>query len=323
MKVQPTVKSHRLLKQMTPNKKSRKFINNFLIVIFLLYLSNSSLANCLGDSHLRVCNLSGWHTIHGKGKHQDIHFTFRSQKHSSATPFSLEIQPEREGFYRLYAENGEAVDIILALSAPHHRSFTFNPGTVYQDIPGSNNDANADLRVKLVRPRNFSSNSYQGNFQLLIAQTESGKTQKIDFSIALKIQPKIYIKQLDDIFLSNMGVSPGQDIVGHEDFCVGGSGFSQYSVSLSSSGGISAGAFVLTGISEHMPYIASFSDNIHRSPPSIPGASGRIPGLFNRSAPEECLSNNARITITVPSPFWERANESKYTDVLTVTVTSQ
>ncbi|USD22346.1 hypothetical protein MJO52_04230 [Microbulbifer variabilis] len=335
MKVQPTVKSHRLLKQMTPNKKSRKFIKNFLILIFLLYLPNSSLASCQGDTYLRICNLSGWHTINNQAQQQNISFTFLSQELGAASPFSLEIQPEHEGYYRLYADNGDTVDLSLALSAPHRKYFTFRPGKTYQDIPGSISDFNADLKVKLVGNRNFTSSSYRGNFQLQAIQEESGKAEEINFSIELTIEPTIKILQLDNIFLSDTGISPGQDIVGHEDFCVVGNGFSHYAISLSSSSGIIAGnsgrittslqeeMFMLTGIREELPYMASFSNNAQGRALTNLNASGHIPGIYARTTPEGCLGDNTRITIRVPSPYWERATESKYTDVLTVTVTSQ
>ncbi|MEW5249322.1 hypothetical protein [Microbulbifer discodermiae] len=147
-----------------------------------------------------------------------------------------------------------------------------------------------------------------------------------DFDITLNVPTQIIVKNFNNMLLDTTAATLGAPIVGTEDICVGGIGFASYSVNLSSqngsSGGVGSDPFQLNGTSQNLPYTAAFIDNVANSTGTGADVNGDITGSFARNGNLDCQSDNARVFVTVDAAVWESANETSYSDTLTVTVTA-
>ncbi|WP_193165102.1 hypothetical protein [Microbulbifer hainanensis] len=146
--------------------------------------------------------------------------------------------------------------------------------------------------------------------------------------ITLNVPTQIIAKGFQDIPLTTTGAVSGDPISGFTDFCVGGIGFGQYSVQLTSAngatGGVGAGSddFDLYGTSQYLPYSASFINNTSDTTGLPADSSGDVAGSFNRVGNLGCATDNARVIVAIASADWEAATETNYSDTLTVTVTA-
>jgi len=290
----------------------------------------NSQTGCSSNDSLRTCNLGGLHTLNYETDPKDIPFTLRSYRRGNAWQYYLEISSLNGNTFSLVSDNGEQIDISITFTSNGGVTETLSPGVLAGAFNGTTNDANALLSVEVISAQVPSSSRYSGSFQMELSQylwIFPIDTETIEFDITLEVEPSITIRNLGDIDLSNSGITLGQAIKGSEDFCVGGIGFSNYTVNLSSSNGSTGGggssSYELGGSSENIPYAVTFSDDLSGTSGIAPSGLGDVPGSFPRKTDETCLTDNARVYITVSPSDWENANEPFYTDVLTVTVSSQ
>ncbi|WP_091389568.1 hypothetical protein [Microbulbifer marinus] len=151
-----------------------------------------------------------------------------------------------------------------------------------------------------------------------------------DFQVNLNLGTAIVVKNLGDLTLDATTAVNGQPIVGREQICVGGVGFSSYSVDLVSTNGITGGGagatfgFQLNGSAQNLEYSASFADdtNLSSTGDSADSSTGVVTGgSYLRNGTLGCTSDNAQVIVSVPN--WESATETTYSDTLTVTVTAE
>lgn len=147
-----------------------------------------------------------------------------------------------------------------------------------------------------------------------------------NFDITLTVPTQIIVKNFADMALNTSGATLGNPIQGSEDICVGGIGFANYSVNLSSQNGSTGGSgtapFQLNGSGQNLPYSAAFINNTSSSSGTAADTSGDISGSFARNDNLNCGTDNARVFVSVAAADWESANETSYSDTLTVTVTA-
>jgi hypothetical protein len=147
-----------------------------------------------------------------------------------------------------------------------------------------------------------------------------------DFDITLTVEEQIIVTNFDDMDLFTNTATLGQPIEGYENICVGGIGFANYGVNLSSDNGSTGGAgatpFQLNGSTQNLEYTASFINNTSSTSGTSADASGDISGSFPRASTVACATDNARVIVAVAAADWESATEASYTDTLTVTVTA-
>ncbi|MGL6159372.1 hypothetical protein [Microbulbifer sp.] len=147
-----------------------------------------------------------------------------------------------------------------------------------------------------------------------------------NFDITLTVPTQIIVKNFDDMALNTTGATLGNPIEGTEDICVGGIGFGNYSVSLSSQNGSTGGSgtdpFQLNGVGQNLPYSAAFINNTSSTTGTAADTNGDITGSFARNGNLDCDTDNARVFVTIGATEWESAVETSYSDTLTVTVTA-
>lgn len=148
-----------------------------------------------------------------------------------------------------------------------------------------------------------------------------------NFEINLTVPTQIIVKNFDDMDLNTDGATLGNTIEGTEDICVGGIGFGNYSVGLSSlngsTGGPGSDPFQLNGTAQNLPYSAAFVDSTSSTNGTAADTNGDISGSFPRAGNLNCNTDNARVFVTIAAADWASANEISYSDTLTVTVTAQ
>ncbi|AWF80070.1 hypothetical protein BTJ40_04130 [Microbulbifer sp. A4B17] len=315
-------------------KKLQKFgLFPALLLLLLLLLLNMPLqaqVNCSSNNDLRVCGLEDSHTLDYESDPKEIQFTTRSLLGSWTLRYDVEVTPLSGSTFSLFADSGEQLDIDLSFRANNGSTETLTPGNQSNTFAGTSDDADTYLVIELDSNQVPSSSRYSASFEMTLNNyffIWTAGTETVQFDIELEVEPSITIRNLGDVDLSNSGTLFGQSIEGSEDFCVGGIGFSSYTVNLSSANGSTGGggsnAYELGGSSEQIPYSVAFSDNLGATSGVSPGSLGDVPGSFSRTEDESCLSDNARIYISVAPSDWENASEPFYTDVLTVTVSSQ
>ncbi len=292
---------------------------------------NLSLAACTGDVYLRTCDLQGSHTINYEAYKKEVDFTLRSNRNGHAQPFAIKVTPETGRKFQLFSDSGDSLDISLSFSSRNSASTPLRPEIFSNQYPGSLNDLNNFLSIKINPTNAITSNYYYGHFQMEVMQyldSLPADSQIVNFDIEMEVEPSISIRNLGNIYITDASFSSGQDITGHEDFCIDGVGFSNYLVNLTSRNGITSGArgakmFQLNGAMESLPYAASFTDDMSQTRGARTQSIGQARGTLSRIAPGRCLTDNARLIVTIPAGSWEQARGSYYSDVITVTVTSQ
>ncbi|WP_444932195.1 hypothetical protein ACJJIF_10655 [Microbulbifer sp. SSSA002] len=299
----------------------------------LLLLTNMPLqaqVNCSSNDDLRVCGLEASHTLDYESEPKEIQFTTRSRLGSWSLRYDVEVTPLAGSTFSLFADSGEQLAIDIAFQANNGSTATLSPATQSTTFAGTSDDADTYLIIELDSSQVPSSSRYSASFEMTLNNyflVWGASSETVQFDIVLEVEPSIAIRNLGDIDLSNSGIVFGQAIEGREDFCIGGIGFSGYTVNLSSAngstGGAGSSAYTLGGNSEQIPYSVAFSDNLAATSGLSPDSLGDIPASFSRGADESCLSDNARIYISIAPSDWENAGEPFYTDILTVTVSSQ
>jgi hypothetical protein len=304
----------------------------WLGVLFLHCHNPAKAQSCSSNDSLRTCNLGGTHTLNYQSNSKEVPFTLRSRSafSSRALAYYVELTPLSGSTYSLTADNGDILDISFTLNPSNSDAQLLTLNNLAGPFNGSSNDVNASLTLDIDDSKTPSSNRYSGSFQVTLEQyflIFLVDSETVEFDIVLQVEPRIVIRNLGDINLSNSGISFGQAIEGQEDFCIGGIGFDRYTVNLSSGNGSTGGTgiqpFSLKGVNEKIAYSVGFSNTLNNNTFNSPNSQGDIAGSFTRQSDEACTSDNARVYISVAPSDWEQVGEPVYTDVLTITVSSQ
>ncbi|WP_250459762.1 hypothetical protein [Microbulbifer litoralis] len=292
----------------------------------------------LGTSVIEVClpdfNSIGYDPATAP---KNINFFIRShspQDGNHELPYRVTISSIDDLNYTLDSASGvDSADFSLSFS-DGVKTESLTPGHQSGDFSERRQLHPVSLPISLINPESLSGNSYSGTFRLRIEQQNCNyifwnlctAPLEVEFTISLAVPTRAVVENLNDMDLTSTGVSPGQPIQGFEDICVGGIGFANYNVRLESqNGSTSSGAgiypYQLNGLSESLPYDVEFIDNTSSTSGIAPTPLGNIDQSFPRNGTESCIVDNARVIVAVSD--WDSANESTYTDTLTVTVTPQ
>ncbi|AWF80072.1 hypothetical protein BTJ40_04140 [Microbulbifer sp. A4B17] len=144
-----------------------------------------------------------------------------------------------------------------------------------------------------------------------------------DSVITLSFTTSIEITRVDDLEIEDP--ASGTSAEGIEDFCVGGIGFSTYSVTFESTNGDATDPFKLTdGGTTSIPYSVGFDNSTSGSFTTVTEGTPLTGQSRNVAA---CASDdNARFQVTINNSDWETAtvlNGTSYSDTLTITVASE
>ncbi|MCO1335688.1 hypothetical protein MO867_15230 [Microbulbifer sp. OS29] len=141
--------------------------------------------------------------------------------------------------------------------------------------------------------------------------------------ITLSFTPTIEITRVDNLGIANPTL--GTDAIGSEDFCVGGLGFSTYSITFASNDGENDTEFSLTDDgTNHVPYSVGFDNSLSGTFNTV--TAGDALQDQSRNASSCGSSDNARFQVTVANSDWENAtilNGTSYSDTLLITVASE
>ncbi|MCO1335691.1 hypothetical protein MO867_15245 [Microbulbifer sp. OS29] len=156
--------------------------------------------------------------------------------------------------------------------------------------------------------------------------TSSNTTASTDNSnsqISLSFGDVIDIAQVDDITITDP--TPGQNAVGIDEFCVAGTGFSNFSITFESVDGVFDPAFIMTDGNINVPYSVGFDNGLNGSFHLI---GPRIPFQGNLISAQYCDDNqeNVRFAVTILSGVWQYppvSHGGPYHDTLMITVASE
>ncbi|WP_237067253.1 hypothetical protein [Microbulbifer guangxiensis] len=139
--------------------------------------------------------------------------------------------------------------------------------------------------------------------------------------ITLEVGSLIVVKGLEDITLTTAGTPAGTDIATSGTLCVGGVGFSGYSIELdSTNGGADSAVYQLSNGTDTIDYLVAFDDDENSASGVSPTADGSIAGFTNLGT-LGCTTDNAKLFVTVEAAEWESITDTtNLTDTLTVTV---
>ncbi|WP_445360415.1 hypothetical protein ACJJIL_17965 [Microbulbifer sp. EKSA005] len=157
---------------------------------------------------------------------------------------------------------------------------------------------------------------------LSISAASMAATDSANSDITLSFTPTIEITRVDNLTITDPTL--GTDAVGTEDFCVGGLGFSTYSITFDSNDGENDTEFTLTDGTNNVPYSVGFDNSISGSFETVTigdALTGKTRNIASCGS-----SDNARFQITVANSDWETAtvlNGTTYTDTLLITVASE
>ena len=301
---------------------------------------------CYGDPALGICNLNGATLDYDydpqlAGSPPRLDFSAHSCKWQSR-----QRRCQKNLNYRVRVDGYNSGNGAFLLTGPGNATLAINldytdstGATTALPASGDSIEVNgtidsrpASITVALLTdPQTLMAGIYSGAFSLSAEQaggcgSNCGFLPNINFTISVTVPAMITVEDFNNIDLSS-SIMPGQPIERTEEFCVGGIGFAGYSVNLSSDSGSTGGAgsspFQLNGEFDSLPYSVAFIDNINSGSGIAADANGNISGIFPRAEGLGCTSNNARVFIRVAAADWENAEESSYTDILTITVTTQ
>jgi hypothetical protein len=285
-------------------------------------------------NRLRVCGLEGNQPINYDPSiaPKVIDFTLHSRLGGNTPwPYTVTVTPLSNPTYSLSSGGGDQANFSLTFKPDNEPSATtLSPGAPSGEFTGSTSQIGASLSLTLTNPDSLVDNNYSGDFEFLIEQYFFGfpfQSLTVYFTINLAVPTRIIVKNFDDMDLFTNTASLDQPIEGYENICVGGIGFANYTVNLSSENGSTGGSgsfpFQLNGASQNLPYTAEFINNTSSTIGIPPDANGDISQAFPRAGNENCTTDNARVIVSIAAASWESANETSYTDKLTVTVTPQ
>ncbi|MCK7598419.1 hypothetical protein M0G74_14155 [Microbulbifer sp. CAU 1566] len=153
----------------------------------------------------------------------------------------------------------------------------------------------------------------------------AAETESATSLITLKIDPVIYIANVDPIILTPNPATPAA-VSQADDYCVAGIGFSSYIVNFTSANG----DFVLKNGTNEISYTVGFDDvSSSGGTPLYTTANYNENYIAQSKADTSCTgtTENASFQISVTQAAWEaQATEldkgTSFTDTLTITVTA-
>ncbi len=273
----------------------------------------------------------------------EIQFTVRScstwwgEICEHAIPYTATTTGDNNGnnFILRRDRGNQTAEIRLAYSSGGSTE-TLNPATNGSQLfPGAANGAHtpASITVTMVDPgTNLRNGIYSGTFELTIDQCGGSYTWGVDpeacdgryattellnltFHIELRIRSRIRIHGLDDMFLT--ATTEGAE--SSQTFCVWTTGDALFRLTADSQNG--SGQFLLRGIDlvpysaeiEHLPSarVEALTEGVR--------STNNWPGHNSRSC-RNLSQENMQITIRVDPASLEGAQDSNYTDTLTLTV---
>ncbi|MCK7598421.1 hypothetical protein M0G74_14165 [Microbulbifer sp. CAU 1566] len=313
-----------------------KLASRFLLILTLLSPTLAHSQGCNGN--LDACGFPATVSLNSDRSQTTQIFTVRSrQGRNSPRDYYLQLtQPAAtSGNFLLYPASGEgsALQIEISFQAESSGLFDLSPtGIAIGPFGGTQNETQAALIFSVTPGQTITDSYYEGGFQLNLMRDDPfspGTTTQVSFIVAITVAPTLQLKSLGPVDLSNAGIAPGQPLSKTEDFCVGGAGFSEFTVNLSSLNGSSGAGggiypYTLIGQSsgEQLSYSVAFTDDFSDQVGTEPTSSGDITTPYLLKGDADCSSDTARIIVTVEATEWGKAVDSIYTDILTVTVTS-
>ncbi|WP_226662992.1 hypothetical protein [Microbulbifer aggregans] len=159
------------------------------------------------------------------------------------------------------------------------------------------------------------------------AQVTSAQSADTDITVSLTLPQLIELEGLNDITI-DAGSFLGANATGSDDFCVGGYGYSTYSIQFDSANA-SGTQFRMADSGttpSYVNYNVDFANDLG-SVSHIPAESGvALTGNERGVANIACATSgeNRQLLVTVLQSDWENANAlSTFSDTLTVTVTAE
>jgi len=156
-----------------------------------------------------------------------------------------------------------------------------------------------------------------------ISSTTMAATDSQSSDIELKFNAAIDIDGVENILIEDPTL--GNDATGEDGFCVGGFGFSTFSITFESNDSTNDTEFSLTdGASLNVPYSVGFDNSTSGSFTTVTEGVALTSQKRNNAS---CTgTDNARFQITVANANWQTSDVldgTSYTDTLLITVASE
>ncbi|WP_160154400.1 hypothetical protein [Microbulbifer sp. ALW1] len=307
-----------------------------LLMLALLCPAPAYSQSCNGN--LDACGFPSVVNLDSDGSQSIINFSVRSrQGRNSPRNYYVQLSQTTavSGSYLLYPASGEgsALEVEISFQPEGGGVYNLSPSdTPKGPFGGTLNETQAALRINVTPGQTITDSLYEGNFEFNLMRDDPfspGATAQATFVVSMSVTPTLQLAGLGPVDLSNSGIASGQPLSKSEDFCVGGAGFSEFTVNLSSlNGSTGAGGgtypYTLVGQSsgEQLSYSVAFTDDLSDQVGTEPTSSGDITTRYPLKGNADCTADTARIIVTVMSTEWSKAADAIYTDILTVTVTS-
>ncbi|MFV8781631.1 hypothetical protein ACNKU7_04330 [Microbulbifer sp. SA54] len=158
------------------------------------------------------------------------------------------------------------------------------------------------------------------------AQVTTAQSDKTDITVSLTLPQLIELEGLNDIAI-DAGSFLGDNARGSDNFCVGGYGYSTYSIQFDSANANGTQfRMVDGGATSYVNYNVDFANDLtsvsHVSAESGVALTGNERGAANVACATS--GENRQLLVTVLQADWENANAlSTFSDTLTVTVTAE
>ncbi|MGL6159375.1 hypothetical protein [Microbulbifer sp.] len=304
----------------------------------------------LPEKAIGVCNLdTNSHTFPNEGN-KTIPFSIRScwadwtgNEWSVAycehpRDYTIEVGGPTQGGQFVLSGPGGNIPFALTFSQPSSGSETLTPHTETNNrFAGSINGAQipVEFEISLLGSTSFSPGIYSGNFEFYLYQCDpwwsggicKGTTASqaaelsppIFFTIEITVLPQIRISSLQDMTLT---ANPGGNTEDQQSFCVYTTGGISFDLRAESQNG--NGAFILIGNAgiDSVDYqLRVESQTPPRRPTWLNEGVSTTNGRWNGHQQDGCNSgDNMLLTIRIPQGELANAQDSTYTDTLTLTV---
>lgn len=159
------------------------------------------------------------------------------------------------------------------------------------------------------------------------AQVTSAQSADTDITVSLTLPQLIELEGLNDIAIDASSFL-GANATGSDNFCVGGYGYSTYSIQFDSANANGTQFRMIDGAAtpSYVNYNVDFANDLtsisHLSAESGVALTGNERGVSNIACATS--GENRQLLVTVLQADWENANAlSTFSDTLTVTVTAE
>ncbi|WP_323846711.1 hypothetical protein [Microbulbifer magnicolonia] len=224
--------------------------------------------------------------------------------------------------FRLDGING-SVPINLTYSSTTASDLPLLPGAPTSPVQGTTGHENAYITVWLTGPNAGApllAGTYTGTFDLTLQQqsncgSNGCQVDSVTFAIQLNVPANIRISGLND-----MTINAPAEMTKSEDFCVFTQGGAAFGIKADSAAGNGSFQFQGQNTGDRITYNAEADTH----PPSAPVTLNEgvpTPAIWSGHIQQDCNNgSNMRIVISLPTGALDNAEESTYTDTLTLTV---